>query len=185
MTATRLSPDSWINAGFNALVAQGPSALKAEALARGLKTTKGSFYWHFKDVPAFHDAMLRHWEASSLAALDSALADDGNAVQRLRHFAQSGSSDHGNLAAHGAALEPAIRAWAHENETAAATVAHVDTRRMEALDTLLSEIGLSNPELARILYGARLGMAEMSGRDGIDNENALGTLVDLILALYG
>lgn len=185
MTATRLSPDSWINAGFQALVAQGPSALKAEALARGLQTTKGSFYWHFKDVPAFHETMLRQWEEASLAALEAALAGESSAVQRLRHFAQSDPTAQNGLASHGAALEPAIRAWAHENAEAAATVARVDARRMEALDTLLAEIGLSNPELSRILYGARLGMAEMSGRDGIDNKNALGTLVDLILALYG
>lgn len=183
--ATRLSPDSWIHAGFDALVAQGPSALKAEPLARGLNTTKGSFYWHFKDVPAFHEKMLRHWEDTSLAALEAVLADTGTAVQRLRHFAQSEPGKEDVLSAHGAALEPAIRAWAHESEDAAAAVARVDARRMEALDTLLAEIGLSNPELSRILYGARLGMAEMSGRDGIDNQNALGTLVDLILALYG
>ncbi len=185
MAATRLSPDSWIHAGFDALVAQGSSALKAEALARGLKTTKGSFYWHFKDVPAFHEAMLRHWEDQSLHALDALLNTDGTPVQRLRHFAQSDPGTRNALANHGTALEPAIRAWAHENATAAATVGRVDTRRMETLDHLLAEIGLSNPELSRILYGARLGMAEMSGRDGVDNENALGTLVDLILALYG
>lgn len=183
--ATRLSPDSWIHAGFDALVAQGPSALKAEVLARGLNTTKGSFYWHFKDVPAFHERMLRHWEDTSLAALEAVLADEGSAVQRLRHFAQSDPVAQNGLAAHGTALEPAIRAWAHENAKAATAISHVDARRMEALDTLLTEIGLSNPELSRILYGARLGMAEMSGRDGINNENALGTLVDLILALYG
>jgi AcrR family transcriptional regulator len=185
MVATRLSPDSWIHAGFDALVAQGPSALKAEALARGLKTTKGSFYWHFKDVPAFHDAMLRHWEETSLQALNMLLDRDGTPVQRLRHFAQSDPSAGNGLARHGAALEPAIRAWTHENATAAATVARLDARRMEAFDHLLAEIGLSNPELSRILYGARLGMAEMSDRDGVDNESALGTLVDLILALYG
>ena len=106
--ATRLSPDSWIHAGFDALVAQGPSALKAEVLARGLNTTKGSFYWHFKDVPAFHERMLRHWEDTSLAALEAVLADEGSAVQRLRHFAQSDPVAQNGLAAHGTALEPAI-----------------------------------------------------------------------------
>ena len=171
----RLSPDRWIKAGFDALMAQGPSALKAEALARGLKTTKGSFYWHFKDVPAFHKAMLAHWEETSLEAFHNVLNGNDTPAQRLRHFAQS----------EGDTLEPAIRAWAHDNPEAARTVARVDSRRVEVLDQLLADIGLSNPELSRILYGARLGMAEMSGRDGMDNTNALGTLVDLILALYG
>ncbi len=167
-------------------MAQGSSALKAEALARDLKTTKGSFYWHFKDVPAFHQAMLRHWEDASLHMLDVALHDDGTPGPTPAPLCPIRAPlPQNGLASHGTALEPAIRAWAHENPTAAAVVARVDARRMEALDHLLTEMGLSNPELSRILYGARLGMAEMSGRDGIDNENALGTLVDLILALYG
>ncbi len=36
MASKRLSPDSWIEAGFDALVTRGPAALKAEALARDL-----------------------------------------------------------------------------------------------------------------------------------------------------
>ena len=88
MASTRLSPDSWINAGFDALVARGPAALKAEALARDLKTTKGSFYWHFKDVPDFHRAMLTRWERETLARLDAVLDIDGSPVQRLRHLSQ-------------------------------------------------------------------------------------------------
>ncbi|MEQ9694576.1 TetR/AcrR family transcriptional regulator [Shimia sp. SDUM112013] len=175
MSATRLSPDSWIQAGFEALLAQGPSALKAEALARNLKTTKGSFYWHFKDVPAFHDALLARWEEQSLNGFHSP-AETVNAVQRLRSLAQNGESDSN--------VEPAIRAWAHGSEKAAETVARVDAKRMKSLDKALSDVGLSNPELSRIIYAANLGMVELSERDGQTNEEALGTLVDLVLALY-
>lgn len=175
MSATRLSPDSWIQAGFDALLAQGPSALKAEALARNLKTTKGSFYWHFKDVPTFHDALLARWEEQSLTGFQTA-SETANAVQHLRNLAQNGEGE--------SRVEPAIRAWAHGNKKAAETVARVDAKRMESLDNALSEIGLSNPELSRIIYAANLGMTELSERDGQTNDEALGTLVDLVLALY-
>ncbi|CUJ83015.1 hypothetical protein PH7735_00218 [Shimia thalassica] len=175
MTATRLSPESWIQAGFDALTAQGPSALKAEALARDLQTTKGSFYWHFKDVPAFHDALLNRWEAESLDGFQTG-EENASAVQRLRSLAQHSENT--------STIEPAIRAWAHGSEKVAETVARVDAKRLEELDVLLSEIGLSNPELSRIIYAANLGMTELSGLDGQRNEAALGTLVDLVLALY-
>ena len=69
MTQARLSKQDWISAGFSALQANGPSALKAEPLARALNTTKGSFYWHFRDVPAFHKHMLTHWEDEALTGL--------------------------------------------------------------------------------------------------------------------
>ena len=35
-----------------ALAETGPEALKAEPLAARLGVSKGSFYWHFRDVPA-------------------------------------------------------------------------------------------------------------------------------------
>jgi len=182
MSATRLSPDSWIQAGFDALFAQGPSALKAEALARELKTTKGSFYWHFKDVPAYHEALLQTWETTCLARFNAIKSSHGTAVQRLRLLAQilenDGTSDTSIK------IEPAMRSWAQENQKVAASVSQVDSTRLKALDELLAEIGLSNPELSRIIYAANLGMVELSKHDGQENAEALGTLVDLILALY-
>lgn len=182
MTQTRLSPDRWIDAGFDALVARGPAALKAEVLARDLNTTKGSFYWHFKDVPDFHRAMLARWEQDSLSRLDAALGHEGTPVQRLRHLSQMVEKEEGKAA--GAEIEPAMRAWARGDETISQAVARVDGRRMNEISSILSDIGLSNPELARILYAANLGMVELSGRDGVDNAAALGSLVDLVLALY-
>mgnify|MGYP001820637128 CR=1 FL=1 len=66
MRKPRLTKEAWINAGLSALKEHGPDALKAEALARRLGTTKGSFYWHFKDIPAYHDALLDVWLASAV-----------------------------------------------------------------------------------------------------------------------
>ncbi len=66
MNTTRLNSDRWIAAGFDALRQAGPQALAAEPLARRLGTTKGSFYWHFKDVPAYH-ARLRDFGLGMLA----------------------------------------------------------------------------------------------------------------------
>ncbi|SHI49226.1 transcriptional regulator, TetR family [Shimia gijangensis] len=182
MAPKRLSPDSWIEAGFAALVAQGPSALKAEALARDLKTTKGSFYWHFKDVPAFHKAMLTRWEDECLERFKNVAAIDMTPTQKLRHLSQAVEKE--ETISTGNAVEPAVRAWAHGDKSVSETVARVDEYRMTEITSTLSDLGLSNPELARIIYAANLGMAEMSGRDGLDNDEALGTLVDLVLALY-
>ncbi len=182
MAQTRLSPDSWIEAGFAALVAQGPSALKAEALARNLKTTKGSFYWHFKDVPAFHEAMLSRWEEDCLIRFRNVTAVDMSPAQRLRHLSQAVEKE--DVSAAENAIEPAVRAWAHGDQNASQTVARVDAHRMDEITRTLNDLGLSNPELARIIYAANLGMAEMAGRDGQENDEALGTLVDLVLALY-
>lgn len=181
--AKRLSKDDWIKAGFLALTEAGPKALKAEPLARRLGTTKGSFYWHFDDVPAFQAAMMETWETRAYAEIVTLLDQQGTAVRKLRELAQIAATgapeDFGGIAA-----EPALRAWARENANVAAAVAQVDAKRMAYVKELFDDIGLTNPELTRVLYAAFVGMEELSSHDGITNGPALGTLVDLILALH-
>ncbi|QGX99393.1 TetR/AcrR family transcriptional regulator [Roseovarius faecimaris] len=164
----RLTQDTWIDAGLDALAEHGPEALKAEPLARRLGTTKGSFYWHFKDVPDFHRALLGRWEAAAQPALPS-----GSAVIQLRELAQAlATADHS---------EPAIRAWGRSNAQAKAALKRLDMARLELLEDLLAQVGIGNPEMARILYATALGMRGMeSDAPGPD---AMGTLVDLVLAL--
>jgi len=41
-----LTANDWIVAGFVALTSGGPPAVKVEAIAKTLKVSKGSFYWH-------------------------------------------------------------------------------------------------------------------------------------------
>lgn len=183
MAKNRLSPEAWIQAGFRALTKQGPAALKAEPLARSLETTKGSFYWHFTDVPAFHQAMLSLWEDRAYADIVAGLESETNPIHRLRILGSIAAEDAPQEFG-GVAAEPAIRAWARENETVANAVQRIDRKRLDYLNALLKEIGLTNPELSRIIYGGLIGMQELSCNDGQPNGDAMATLVDLILALY-
>jgi AcrR family transcriptional regulator len=179
---TRLSPSDWIAAGFRALTAQGPQALKAEALARSLKTTKGSFYWHFDDVPAFHRAMMQLWEDRAYHDITAALDQLPDPRARLRALgriaAKSAPEDMG-----GAAIEAAIRAWGRSDPEVAAAIARVDSRRENYLTAQLGQLGLSNPAFARMIYGAYVGCDMLSATDQSDPAAALTTLIDLILAL--
>ena len=43
------------------LASSGFTALKAEPLAKAMGVSRGSFYWHFADIGAFHAAILKHW----------------------------------------------------------------------------------------------------------------------------
>lgn len=168
LTKPRLTQDAWIDAGLDALAELGPEALKAEPLARRLGTTKGSFYWHFKDVPDFHRALLARWEVAAQPVLPS-----GNAVSQLRELAE--------VMAKPDRSEPAIRAWARGNGKAKAAVQRLDTARLELLEDLLAQVEIGNPEMARIVYASALGMRGMeAGRPGPE---AMGTLIDLVLAL--
>ena len=60
---TRLSVTDWLDYGLIVLARQGFTALKADSLAKGLKVSRGSFYWHFADIKAYEQALIDHWKA--------------------------------------------------------------------------------------------------------------------------
>ncbi len=166
-TRPRLTREAWITQGFAALAEDGPEALKAEPLARRLGTTKGSFYWHFKDVPDFHAQLLAAWEIRAEPPED----EEGPPVARLRRLAAwLGVPDR---------EDAALRAWAKADET----VARVDGDRMDRVAELLRESGVSNPEMAQILYAASVGMRSLHGGEAATGPEAMESLVDLMLAL--
>lgn len=174
----RLTRSDWLSAGARLLAAQGAEALKAEPMARYLKTTKGSFYWHFRDVPDFHTQLLSHWEQAALADLAAVFDRESGTVARLRALAQSIAAP-----GSGGATEAAIRAWAAGHTGARAALARIDEARQTALQGLLAETGIANPEMARIIYAAGVGMDLLGPTGAGDNRNSMGSLVDLVLAL--
>lgn len=178
----RLTKTDWLLAGFAALAEDGPEALKAEPLARRLGTTKGSFYWHFADVPAYHAAMMDLWADQAVSHIPAALEVEPTPTAKLRKLSQIIAA-HRSETLGGVKLDAAIRAWSRANAEVAKRLADVDGRRLGVLENLLTETGISNPEWARIIYSADIGMEDLSSRDARDNTNAMGSLVDLVLAL--
>ncbi|SMR83322.1 transcriptional regulator, TetR family [Aliiroseovarius halocynthiae] len=177
----RLSAESWLMAGFRALARSGPQALKAEALARDLGTTKGSFYWHFKDVPSFQAQMLELWEKRAVDEITQSLDQERDPVRRLYALGEISTSEGAEHGGH--AAEPAIRAWAQGNHTVADVVTRVDQKRLDYLAGILADLELTNPDFARLIYGAYIGMGTLSAKDGADNKDAMSTLLAALLAL--
>jgi AcrR family transcriptional regulator len=162
-----LNSEDWLLAGFRALVRNGPSALRAEAIARDLATTKGSFYWHFKDLPDYLQKMIRYWEDRAYQGVIDEIDASLPARERLESLCVAAVSFH-DPAYGGAAAEPALRAWALSNEQVALAVARMDVRRLDYLRALCSEAKLVTPQRAETIYAALVGL-QMLGLDGADD----------------
>ena len=180
---TQLSADDWIKAAFRALSAGGVQAIRAEAIARDLKTTKGSFYWHFRDVPALKQAMLETW---SKRATEDVIAinegSSGDATARLQDLialvTSERSAEYGGVRA-----EAAIREWARVDAEVASVAQNVDRRRLDYLQSVVSEIGYDGAgasEMARLLYGGLIGLEYLEAQDFGDAASALGALGHMI-----
>lgn len=176
--SSRLRPDDWFDTGFAALAAQGPEALKAEPLARSIGATKGSFYWHFKDVSEFKRRMAARWEARALSSLADAAEAGGTPTQRLYRLGEviAGATGPGGE-------EAAMRAWAQGDDAARAAIAEIDRMRLAYLAAVLGQIGLSNPEFARIVYGAELGLGMLGDATPGAARESVSTLIAALVAL--
>ncbi|MEE4187464.1 MAG: TetR/AcrR family transcriptional regulator [Roseobacter sp.] len=172
MKRQRHSRQTWIEAGLKSLITKGPSALAAEPLARELGTTKGSFYWHFKDVPEFQTAVVKHWQSHAFASVLQALEENGTAEQRLRRFGKE------ILASQ---QDPAMRAWASADISVAKAVGQVDAERLKYVTALLSNIGVTNDDFARGCLAALIGLPAVAKKTSAIT--AFDTLIDLVLAL--
>src|SRR5580693_7759368 len=77
-----LTREDWLAAARRALLHGGPAAVRVDTLARQLKISRGSFYWHFKDRSDLLAALLAEWEAEkSLLAAVLLAGDRGRGLQ--------------------------------------------------------------------------------------------------------
>src|SRR5256886_6398466 len=75
----QLSAKDWLDRGLKTLAESGFTALKAEPLAKAMGVSRGSFYWHFADIGAFHAAILNHWrEVAAEQVIADLEASSGN-----------------------------------------------------------------------------------------------------------
>jgi len=151
----QLSAKDWLDQGLKTLAKSGFTALKAEPLAKAMGVSRGSFYWHFADIGAFHAAILAHWHevaAEQIIANVEASAKDENPLPLLLRQVFGGRLP----------IENAVRTWASVDPAARAAVQAIDRRRLSYVESLLIQSGLS-VEVARaraqILYWAFVGFA--------------------------
>lgn len=76
------SAEDWKEAALEAFASGGLRAASIPEIARRLGVTKGSFYWHFRNLDEFLKASLQQWEDADLAAME-ALRSIIDARQRL------------------------------------------------------------------------------------------------------
>jgi len=153
--ADQLSAKDWLDQGLKVLATRGVTALKAEPLAKAMGVSRGSFYWHFTDVDAFHAAILTHWrEVAAERIIANVEAASGSENPRALLLRQAFGGE--------LALEKAVRTWAAHEPAAQNAVQAIDRRRLSYVENLLKTSGFS-PGTARaraqILYWAFVGFA--------------------------
>ncbi len=148
-----LTRQDWIDAGMAALYQQGIKGVKADLIAKRLDITRGSFYWHFKNLDDFLLAMIAFWQQTQegyLAKLKASKADARKRIQATLKHIRSKNSQH----------DVAMRLWAYQDDRAAQAVHALDEQRLVFVTSLFERAGYAQPEAqfrARVLYYFQLG----------------------------
>ena len=151
----RLTKSEWLRHGLRTLASDGPGALKVGSMSEKLNVSRGSFYWHFRDIEDFRSQLLQSWQEISTDQIITELDNRPDDPSRLRDLMHRAFSRQRNL-------DQAVRSWAAEDEKVASIVAGVDGRRIARVARLLSEAGVDSERAAHratFLYWAFLGQS--------------------------
>ncbi|MCR9213976.1 MAG: TetR/AcrR family transcriptional regulator [Proteobacteria bacterium] len=172
----RLSRKDWLDHGLKVLACDGAEALKAEPLAKSLGVSRGSFYWHFKDMQQFHQVLLSCYQLRTTDETITELDEQAEPGTRLALLLQRAMSLKGRL-------ERAVRSWATWNSDAAAAVERVDKTRLDYLIKLLISAGVPEGQAwarASFIYWAYIGRVMMAEPDHDIPEADLAELTHLL-----
>jgi AcrR family transcriptional regulator len=161
----RLGREDWIDAALQALADGGASAVAVERLAARLGTTKGSFYWHFKDREALVTAALATWERQETDALIEEMHEVADPVERLQ-MATAMATEYEEEERPDVRLLPSA-----SDPVVGEVVRRVQQKRLDFLARIFRDAGFSPAESrvrARLAYSLALGWHHQRLIDGTE-----------------
>jgi AcrR family transcriptional regulator len=171
-----LTKSDWIGHGLRTLANDGANALKVGPMSIKLKVSRGSFYWHFRDIADFRSQLLQRWQEISTDQVIRDLDAREGEPDRLKHLLRRALGGPRKL-------DRAIRSWAAEDDDVATVVASVDARRVDRIAKLLVEAGVASERAiprAAFMYWAYLGQAVvMDPRHSSISASAVDDISDL------
>lgn len=140
------------------LAQQGAERVRIMPIAEELSVTKGSFYWHFKNLDEYHVSLIQEWERrDTLQAIAFVESMQGDAQSKLQCWITGASMSDFHIA-------KAIRAWSISNPMIAEVQSRVDQKRIDFLKKLLREVGWPKEDadtLANWTYWAFIGFSTL------------------------
>ena len=156
-----LSQQDWFNAATEAILEGGFDKLRVLPLAKRLKVTRGSFYWHFDDLASFIHLFLDQWQALRIKGLrywqpgkDPELTPEQEVDRVLTLMFEGPAVEFKRMK-----VEFAIRDFAQRDDYARNIVAAVDNARVDQTAQLLEPLVAAGTAraMALIQYSTILG----------------------------
>lgn len=168
-----LGRDIWLDTARRALIEEGTAGVEINKLAKRLGSSRGGFYWFFKDRAQLLDELVQYWAQTSTVLFERVL-DRHKGDGLAEYLAMT------NLWVDEKEYDPkwdgAIRDWARTSETVRKVVQAVDQRRIDVLEEIFRHIGYQGKEAnvrARVMYYHQVGYYAMGVRESKSERRSL------------
>ena len=154
---TSLSREDWIGAGCQVLETRGINNVKIDHLAKQLKVTRGSFYFHFQNRKDLLDALLDAWRSSNCARFETLDRDSRLSGPALYEAVTDLWLEEDLFKPK---LDSAVREWGRVSKPVAREMEAADAARIDLLVKAMRDMGFDRDEAlvrARISYLHQIG----------------------------
>ncbi len=154
----RVSKNTWLDAARDTLIANGIDRVKIDLLARKLKVTRGSFYWHFKNRADLLSALIEDWKETNTKPMLEAIELSGRRGNKedFKYFSDLLTEEKHYFPK----FDSAMRDWARHDKKVANLVKEMDNMRIAALTEMFLQYGFEPNAAhirARITYYHQVG----------------------------
>lgn len=164
----RLTREDWVAAARKTLVASGVDDVKVDRLAKKLKVTRGSFYYHFKHRKDLLDALLKDWEANNDREIDILAGRLREMSLDLAELFRLWLSEDPSFPS----FDMAIRVWARKAPKIAQIVHRIDDAWVSLFQNFFKAGGMTELESlvrARIMYFHQIGYYALAIQEPVED----------------
>lgn len=181
-SARSLTRDDWLDSAMTAMADGGVRGIRVEQLAKAMRTSKGSFYWHFRDREDLVEATLERWEQLETRDVIEGLGSRSAPRDRLRRLL---------MAAHTRNLErpdPSVALTGDHDAMVRLVLERVTARRIGFVAEQLEALGIAGDEAARratLAYTSYLGYAALirSAPGAMPSDELVAGYVETVLTV--
>jgi len=166
-----LSREAWMAAATATLEKKGIANVKIDRLARQLKVTRGSFYFHFRNLKDLLSGLLEEWRVRNCQPFQNLV---GEKVVDGRAFFDAVAGVWVRENPFSPNLDLAIRDWARSSAAIAREVREQDDLRIALLIRGFAAMGYDDDESvvrARISYFQQIGYYATYFKEPVNERN--------------
>ena len=176
----RLTREDWVAVARIVLVKSGIDDVKVDRLAKRMKVTRGSFYWHFKDRQALLDALLEDWRGRNMREIEQIAARWAATPLDFAEVVRIWLGEDPIVPQ----FDTAIRAWARKSPAVARLVHETDDAWVTLLQSHFARMGLGPEESlvrARIVYFHQIGYYALAIDESMEERVRLAPFYNEVL----